>query len=112
MKRLEDLLAELGQQSLVGRHHDFTMLDRGQDQLEAFLLAAHDLHDDVDRRILHQILKAVCEKFFRKALFGPFDRVTNRDFAHLHVEPYPFPQEGAVSNQVLVYTCANVSKAG
>ncbi len=58
---LQNLVAVLGQQRFVGRHHVLALAQRGQDRLFGEAFAAHHFNDDVDFRVLQDLARIADE---------------------------------------------------
>ncbi len=110
-RRREDLFAVLGEQRLVAGDHDFLPLDRAENEPQTFLFPAHQLHHDLDLRVIEQLFRARGEKCGGHFDPARFRDIANGNFFHRELKAEPLPEQGAIERQVLEDTCADISQS-
>ena len=102
----------LRQQRLVPRHHDFTRLDRADDELPRLLDAAHEFDHDLHIWIVHHILPARGEDLRGRLHLARLLRVAHGDAPHDELEPEALREQVAILSEVFENPCAHSAESG
>ena len=87
--RLEQLPAEVGQQLLVGRDDRLAGGERGEDERAGRFDAADDLDDEVDGRVVHDLVGVMGETVGGEVDVAILGQVADGDLGHLDLDAGP-----------------------
>ena len=107
----ENLATMLGEQGLVTGHDDLSSGDGFFDKRQRDIDAAHQLHDDLDRRISEDFVRIGGEKRSRSLDITGLGEIANGDFFDLEGRADALLEEGGVALKIFVNPRAHGAEA-
>ena len=111
LRRADNLRPMRRERHLVGGNDRLAIRQRAHDIGSRGLLTAHELHHNVDFRIIQYILRVIRQQRRRNCPCAVFIQRTHENFAHFKSNAFVFLHLRSIGFQQFIYAAADVAAA-